>query len=63
MNDIEEAFAYQREGLDEKRDRANKYLPRIGKLFDETKDPELIQFMQEVMDAYMMHECKLGRRP
>lgn len=62
MNDVEKTFAYQDEGLKEKREWANKNLTKLKTLVDPCEDGELKYFIQEVVDSYMMHECKLGRR-
>jgi hypothetical protein len=61
MNDIQKAFAYQDERLEEHRSRANKHLPKLAEIVNATKDSEFIAFMTEVLDDYMLNVCKLGR--
>lgn len=61
-SDIEKAFAYQDEGLEETREFARKQLPKLKKLIEDTKDRELMYFVQEAVDCYMMNVCRLGRR-
>lgn len=62
MNDEQRAL-----WLEQKRAEAKKLLPTLSKVvnayFQETKDQEFLDFMQDMIDAYMMHECKLGRSP
>lgn len=50
------------EELEVKREKAEKYLPKIQKLMKPVKDKEFIGFMQEVLDHYMANVCQLGRR-
>ena len=61
MNDMEKAFAYQDEGLAEKREMANKNLLKLAELLEPVSDPELLYFVQEMTDSYMMNVCQLGR--
>jgi hypothetical protein len=49
--------------LEAKRKRAKKNLPKLEKLLKQQNDLAFTAFMQDVMDAYMMHECYLARRP
>jgi len=44
-----------------KREEAKKFLPMLKESL-EGKDPELIQFIQEVVDNYMMNICKVAKR-
>lgn len=50
--------------LETKRKRADKFIPRLRGLLladlAETKDEEFTRWMLDVLDAYMMHECRLG---
>ena len=64
MNDIEKAFAYQNEGLEEKREQANKHLPKLAKIIntEAAGDFEFLGFVQQIVDDYMLNVCKLGRR-
>lgn len=62
LNDVEKAFSYQDEGLEETREFARKQLPKLKKVIDDTKDQELIYFVQQAVDSYMANVCRLGRR-
>lgn len=62
MNDIEKAFEYQTVGLKEVRARANRHLPTLQKIVEETKDGAFVGFVQDITDNYMANVCKLGRR-
>jgi len=52
--------------LIEKRKDAAKHNPTLEKLLNDylkaTGDVEFFNYMQIVIDGYMMHECLLGRR-
>jgi len=53
------------EYLEAKRLAANKNLIKLGELLKNAQqdplDPELIEFIQEVIDHYMLNVCRLGR--
>lgn len=61
MNDVERAFSYQNEELEQLRACAKKHLPKLAEIVNATKDNEFIGFMSDVLDEYMMNVCKLGR--
>ena len=44
-----------------KRIIAIRNLLKLKKIVNSIEDEELIDFIQEIVDSYMMHECKLGR--
>ena len=55
----------EKEMLEKKRATARKNNPRLAKIveayYQETKDQEFLDYMQIMVDRYMMHECKRGR--
>lgn len=55
------------ERLKHNREEASRFNPTLQRVlrvyYNETKDEEFMDYMQGMVDAYMMHECKLGRLP
>ena len=51
--------------IEKKRAAARANNPKLESIintyFVETKDQEFLDYMQDMIDGYMMHECKLGR--
>jgi len=57
----------EEELLKANRAMAAKHNPTLEKLINDyveaSGDTEFLAYMQDVVDGYMMHECKLGRLP
>lgn len=53
--------------LEEKRARAKRNVPKLQQLLRDnlkaTNDEDFTVWAVEVLDMYMMHECKLGNIP
>lgn len=63
MENIFQVTVTEAEYMKAKRVEADKSLPKLGELLKKANDPELTEFMQEIVDHYMLNVCKLGRRP
>lgn len=49
--------------IEEKRNKVRKHLHKFKKIVSETDDQEFINFVQDVLDIYMLMECGVSRIP